>query len=245
MKISIVLMCALLLGTKVFSQNITGYEYWFDYNFAGRTLVNEPNGSIANLTANINTEQLTTGYHTFNFRTKSSDGKWSVPVSRSFVNGKNFISGIEYWYDGDYSTKAFQAQNENFGGNYVQPLPINNLSVGTHTISICFVDIDGIRSVPITASFFANENSAGVNDFANNFKVKVFPNPATNEVFITELKDYTQLTLTDLNGRILLQRNLSNTNMELLDLRLLSAGTYLLILNNNEKIVQQKLVKTN
>jgi len=245
MKISIVLLCTLLLGTKVFSQNITAYEYWFDYNFGGRILVNEPSGSIANFTANINTEQLTTGYHTFNFRTKSSDGKWSVPVTRSFVNGKNFISGIEYWYDGDYSTKAFQAQNENFGGNYVQPLPINNLSVGTHTISICFVDNDGIRSVPITASFFANENSTSVNDLANNSKVKVFPNPATNEVFITEIMGFTQLTLTDMSGRILLERKVGINNMELLDIHAFPAGTYLLILNNNEKIVQQKLVKTN
>lgn len=80
--------------------DIVAYEYWFDNDVAGRTVVSW-SANDAVLRASISTEGLSPGLHKFNFRVRRSDGEYSPVTSSIFFKGATQGKKLEYWFDDD------------------------------------------------------------------------------------------------------------------------------------------------
>ncbi len=79
-------------------------------------------------------------------------------------------------------------------------------------------------------------NTAGLNKFANNLQVKVYPNPATNVVHI-ETKGITEITLCDLLGNKIL-----TTNENEIDVSNINNGVYFIEVKTKGSISIQKII---
>jgi hypothetical protein len=67
----------------------------------------------------------------------------------------------------------------------------------------------------------------------NNNSFVVYPNPATDNITINGLNNFSDVRILDLTGKIVHQINSINTNTIQLNLNdLISAGTYLIYINN-------------
>ena len=90
-----------------------------------------------------------------------------------------------------------------------------------------------------TAAF---KSGVGTKDVSDAIAVNVFPNPA-KDFLVIELKDNANvvLTLTDINGRMLLKNNLTE-NVSKINIAFLSAGLYNAQVQSGDKIVSKKIV---
>jgi hypothetical protein len=244
MKTKILLVIALVMFISIssYAQTITSYEYWFDMNYADRVNVNVSEGSTATLSNSINTEALTQGYHTFWFHTRSSDGKWSVPVGSTFVKGNNELVGVEYWYDNDYSTKEYMALTPSQGDDYNLQLPVAGLPIGDHLISMCFVDDEQIRSVPISSNFYYDGSVLGIDYLSNDLGINLFPNPSEKQIQLSGIEDYSQLKIFDIQGRIMLTKSIANSN-EIVNIEALPSGIYTIQILNSSVAKTMNFVK--
>lgn len=129
---------------------------------------------------------------------------------------------------GDYWIMA----NYNAAGNHSNVNHVDQSSVVYYT-ELLFGD-----PIPTNASAFETYNgqdflyfaeiSCGplsVNDFEEN-KFSVLPNPASDYIFISNLKENTTLEIYDLTGKKLMEKEVSVTNNEI-DISSHAAGTYL------------------
>ena len=88
------------------NEDLTGYEYWFDDDFAGRKTVSM-NSSSEVVRAAIETDHLDDGVHRFNFRLRRSDNKFSAVSSRPFLKLTKEKKGhFDYWIDDDIENRA-------------------------------------------------------------------------------------------------------------------------------------------
>jgi hypothetical protein len=107
--------------------------------------------------------------------------------------------------------------------------------------------ISGIYAVVVTNaqgctdSAFININVTGINEAYKDLKVLIYPNPATDVIYI-ESDIALQSTVFDLSGRTLLTTKRSKT----IDVSMLKAGIYFIkLVNDNSDIVAiKKVVKT-
>jgi endoglucanase len=74
-------------------------------------------------------------------------------------------------------------------------------------------------------------------------KVKVFPNPVSTELHITEIQDFHQLQIYDQLGRKILQKDLSNQKTIQVDTKSLPQGVYYLYLLGSKEPESYKLIK--
>lgn len=87
------------------------------------------------------------------------------------------------------------------------------------------------------------KTAVGNKEVTESISVNVFPNPAKD--FLTvELTDYTEgvLTLTDINGKVLLTKNLKE-KVSKIDISYLSAGLYNVQIQSENKLISKKIVK--
>ncbi len=237
-------MCMLLFYFFAQGQNITGYEYWFDDNFASRVSANVTAGAVCNINTDIDILSLSPGHHMFYYRVKSSDGKWSVPVSAPFANGHNNIVGYEYWFDDDYSTMQYVELTPGWGGNYDSKINVSGLTIANHTVSICFIDNHKAKSVPISSTFYYDGSVTGIDEIANTSGVIVYPNPAQDRISLEGVQHYDQLNVIDIAGKTVISGKTSS-NKEILNISQLTPGVYTIVLTNKQHTAKLKFVKVN
>jgi len=75
----------------------------------------------------------------------------------------------------------------------------------------------------------------------NLFELSVYPNPVTNAFRIDGLNGVSTISLTDLNGKTLLQKQVSDN--ESVPVNTLPKGVYVLKISNNEGVSERKIVK--
>lgn len=236
-----VLLLALIWSVQMNAQTITGYEYWFDADYANRSYVSLSSNATVTINESISTSNLPMGHHTFWFHTKSSDGKWSIPVSSPFVKGNNPIVGLEYWYDNDYTTKSFFDLEPSAGGNFPVGLPISNLSIGDHLISICMVDEENIRSIPISSTFYF-DGSVGVQPIIHLEELALYPNPTVDRLQINGLENYDRIMIINAAGQIVMNEATNQSN-EALSVVHLAPGLYSIRLLNDAENVSLSFLK--
>jgi len=80
-----------------------------------------------------------------------------------------------------------------------------------------------------------------VNEVESNTDISIYPNPANDEVTITNVKPNTQVTIFDLNGKAISQEILNGNQS--LSINYLQSGIYFIRIKTEKGIVVKKLVK--
>ncbi len=161
MKKYIIQLILLFWVSISFAQNsISKYEYWFDGDYANKTMVAIALTENFNMNDLISTTGLTDGVHTFNIRFQDDSGMWSSILSQFFyklppastIDRK--LSEYEYWFDGDYANKSANsvALTDNLNLNAL--IPTAALNDGVHTYNIRFKDNSGLWSSTLSQFFY-------------------------------------------------------------------------------------------
>ena len=110
-------------------------------------------------------------------------------------------------------------------------------------------EIEKLKNWITTRLNWLDENMIGtcttVNSFelANNFKIKIYPNPARDFLSVLCNENVEKIRLTDLTGKIILEQNSIHSELIKLDVSTLPAGIYLTtIQTENGKISNQKII---
>lgn len=172
----ILVVLGLIVHVGVIAQQIDGYEYWIDNDFANRTsvtLTNPQEDVTISFTNDVT--NLPNGMHYFNVRFRSSgyaDGevKWGTVQTDCFLKwfintGENQIVQYQYWFDNDFDNKTtynlMGLVKDTTISNYIS---VENLSNGIHCYNIRFQDALGNWSTVQSDYFLKNEvNEADIN----------------------------------------------------------------------------------
>src|ERR1035438_4462246 len=163
--------------------NIVSYEYWFDNDYANVVVTSANNLPQFDLTSNISTSGLTTGFHFFHIRFLDNNGNYSSVLPQVFNkttqnNGVTTLSNYEYWYDTAYSSKISVSIGNLTQFNLDSVLLTGSLPQGLHLFHIRFRDNGGNWSSVISQTVIKfgglNQNTEIVqteywfdNDYAN------------------------------------------------------------------------------
>jgi len=129
--------------------------------------------------------------------------------------------------DGDYNWNSGQLTDSILIG------PFNNSDSLFYNVE---VDLNGCIGSDSIVVFI--DNCLGVEEHSLN--ISIYPNPATNYIIISEIKnEEATLTITDLNGKIILFEDIDNNNK--IDVSNLNNGSYILSVKSNRINHQQIL----
>ncbi|MCL1933989.1 MAG: hypothetical protein FWF53_09300 [Candidatus Azobacteroides sp.] len=144
---------------NIFAQsNIVHYEYWLNNDYAHRTTATA-NSTEFNLSADIPTQEIEPGIHTFNVRFKDSYGRWSSPVSQYFQKLTSDIvlrniTAYEYWFNDDYGKKIRKDVAPQQTLILLDSVNRSSADKRINTISYRFLDDSGLWSSTFTADFY-------------------------------------------------------------------------------------------
>lgn len=177
------------------SVSITGYEYWFDNNYAGRIFSGIAAQQSVTVNTTLNASALVQGLHTVHVRFIDSEGTWSSPLSQFFFRSPSStstaqeINAYQYWFDNNYAaaitTSAGPAQNITL----ITTLNASSLTNGLHTVHLRFRDNSGDWSSVLSQFFFRNAatSSTAIDTyqywFDNNFTTQVTQTVAPQQNF--------------------------------------------------------------
>ncbi len=161
MKNYIILLTVLAFTFQVKSQtNICGYEYWFNNAFANKTSTTVSPVNQLNLNTNIPTTGLSTGIHSFNFRSWDDSSKYSSVLSQFFykINPTATINrdivAYEYWFDNDYANVVNQSVTNQQQLNLNTIIATGTITTGIHSFNIRFKDNTEMRSSVLSQFFY-------------------------------------------------------------------------------------------
>ncbi|MEZ5046080.1 MAG: S8 family serine peptidase [Chitinophagaceae bacterium] len=170
----------------------TEFEYWYDTNYTSRISINYlPSQTIIDIDEFNNifpTLSISDGFHTFHFRSKNIDGKWSSVVSHDFykISGDALLA-YQYWFDDDFANAI--TWNASSASDYFNIHPLNsvfssiNLSKGIHQLHFRVKSESGIWSGVLSYYFniFGSKLTAYEYWFDDSFINKVHTNIAATE----------------------------------------------------------------
>ena len=136
--------------------NIQTCEYWFDYDFEGRTSM-AMNGSTT-FEHSFDISDLPRGVHSIGMRFADSDGLYSPPFIKHFVIPAlpeetfpdNHIAKMEYWFDYDFEGRQTL---EHTDGNVAISLDLSKFAPGLHSFAYRAIDSHGLCSYPFVKHF--------------------------------------------------------------------------------------------
>ena len=106
-----------------------------------------------------------------------------------------------------------------------------DLGTATPDISVEFVTLESVElQLPTSAKL------------VKNVKSRVFPNPTKDKLFINNTDDFQQLTITDIKGQLVKQRQLSN-HLNEISVDELPSGIYFVTLRNQSNRHTVKIIK--
>jgi hypothetical protein len=158
------------------------------------------------------------------------------------ANGKITVNGA--------GGSGFFNYSDNGGTTYVTTAAFTSLVHGGYPIKVkdgngCFSSTVTVNVGPTCGTRLDN-NSVLSDSNSNSFNI--FPNPARNEatvIFSTDKEENYLLLMTDVTGRIILSQNkisVAGENQYQLDLTEVEKGIYIISLQNEEGIMQKRLV---
>lgn len=148
------------------SKTITGYEYWYDTDYANKISQTVSPQQTLDLSAPLNMASLSDGMHILNIRFKDNGDFWSSVLSQFVIkypggnNANKHITEYEYWFDSNYANKVNQAVTPQISSIVNAGLDVASLTHGMHTLNIRFKD-DGDFWSSVLSSFFIR-NGTGV-----------------------------------------------------------------------------------
>lgn len=206
-----------ILSGISFSMNtkvISGVGYYDNSAAAG--------GAIANYLFNLGTAgPLELAPNTWvrvglSFNYTSGEIRWKGPGFDGFVNGA--------------------AANVSPDKANLMVVTGSTAAVPNTLASVASFDNLVLRAVP-TGSLLGVSTQATIADFS------VYPNPATNVVYVENAKSLSSITLTDLNGRIVLSKKYNGVSETAVNVSDLTAGVYLMTIENDGIKSTKKIIK--
>jgi hypothetical protein len=152
----------------------------------------------------------------------------------------------------DGTVKSVQ-KIDNLSGNFNQPIAnrdffgsigplgdFNNDSIPDLLVGASGNDEGGSSKGALYLLMLNGVPSVGINDvIANRIQVNLYPNPAKHQVQVSCLYPVTQITITDVTGKVIHQQK----NNEPIQVQTWQAGMYYLQVNTTQGTAVQKLVK--
>jgi hypothetical protein len=144
--------------TRAFSRNsgpVDGYEYWIDDEIDARVTNTAAPASVFDLIADLPLS-TTPGEHLFTIRFRTTNGKWSVPLSSTF----SFVVGIE--------ELPGISELLLFPNPATQELGLRLHSDGTHTLQLEVLDLGGrmVRDLSSWGVHGSTYRTWGISDLA-------------------------------------------------------------------------------
>ena len=153
MKVRLSIVVALLFSLSAISQNhLTGYEYWFDDNYAERIASTLSPASTVELNSHVNTQSLSLGLHVYNVRFMVDSSRFSSVLSQVFLSGgsQNLIDAVQYWFDDDVQPTLVEISPQ-LNYSFTTSVDASALTEGLHRIHMRFRESGGIWSVATSA----------------------------------------------------------------------------------------------
>lgn len=86
-----------------------------------------------------------------------------------------------------------------------------------------------------------NESNLNVSEIISDEKLKLYPNPCTNSIHLTEKYSEAMVTIYDSFGRIVLKKQLVNDSN--IDISFLNSGIYILEVNDSNSVKRNHFIK--
>jgi len=106
-------------------------------------------------------------------------------------------------------------------------------------IFILFFSIENVFC-QTTPSSGSKQSNAIIDNFELNNSIKMYPNPAGNNLFIDSKTPITKIQIYSLLGQLVKEKN---SNLRRISLRDLNSGIYMIKIFANDKSVTKKLIK--
>ena len=151
------LLFLLLLSVQLAIAQTSRYEYWFDNDHQGRTIVANATPDIV---LDLDISSLKSGIHYFNVRAQGQSDEWGG-LSRYIFFIRNMadittssMAGYEYWLDNQYDARTTVSGE---ASEYVLNLDISNLKPGIHYFNYRVQDKSGQWGGLSRYIFYINE----------------------------------------------------------------------------------------
>jgi hypothetical protein len=142
------------------NNTITGYEYWFDNNYAQKVSQSVTPQSVLTLNAPIDAMAIANGLHLFNVRFKDERGEWSAATGQHFFKSgnttgtPNAVNGYRYWVDTSIATATTVDIPVTTNPRFIlDQINLANLDTGKHYLHLQFRDLASTWSSSIKDSF--------------------------------------------------------------------------------------------
>lgn len=241
---------------------ITAGEYFFDidpgYGNGKKITVSPKDTDITKNFAAI-ASSLNTGFHKLYVRFKDNSGKWALTSRRNIEVIKTAdtikITEAEYFFTADKgydnaTTKVFPAALED--GKFKLKIPYNKIPAGTNVLFLRVKDsldnwsltkLDSFTVESFAQTLVASEQVTSDNNGLK--RLTVFPNPASQNINISfqSKNKSAPLQIFDVNGNVVLQKNVRVGTTNNIDISTLAAGSYIVQLNDAGIIRSDKFIK--
>jgi hypothetical protein len=149
--------------------NITGYQYWFDGDYANaltQPIIAATNYTLAN---DLATAGLLNGIHVLQVRFKDNNNRWSETMSTFFYKASltgstNNITAFQYWFDNDFANVVTQTITPANSFTLANDLGTAGLLNGIHVLQVRFKDNGNKWSETNSQFFYKAASSTGTNN---------------------------------------------------------------------------------
>ena len=149
-------------------------------------------------------------------------------VGRAIIGGFNGVNG---------SLPANVVYNTPYSYMFSFDLPAN---IDENNVELVAIIIDGTTGEIVNGKQIALDTTAGVDDVLNKLNVKVYPNPASDFVFIDNAENI-QLKLFSITGRQIVSKKLTSSKVAL-PVENLDKGVYFIKLSKDDISVTKKII---
>lgn len=229
-----------------------------DVYIAGeRTYSGDTDGTIERLSASgayVSDYRFPAGssYDNFNYISQTADGKLALAGTTNSLGPNGDVLEVILRADYSFFSSTTFGYLETDKGFSIEPTADKGFIICGHTTSFHngLEDIYLIKTDSMGMAGFTGSESfymVGINDFqnANNNQFVLFPNPANNNATLVftdaEFVEKSLLIIADLQGRIVLQQELSGSNEDLA-LENLANGLYTITVKNERFSSSKKLI---
>jgi putative aminopeptidase FrvX len=157
-------------------------------------------------------------------------------VSASAGSTDFTVSSNTSWTISDNATWLTVSPASGTGNATITATFVANASTSARTATIT-VSGSGVSDQQATVT--QEGSPTGVIDYEDN-RVKIYPNPANSILVIEGLFDELQISIYDVQGRLVLKRKLVSNIIDIINL---SPGIYSLVLEDKNRIVNKRFVK--
>ena len=252
MKKYLLIIIIFIFNTSLAQSNLVQGEYWIDADpgFGLATPISFTSGQNINLNLNIQAN-ASEGFHYVGIRTKDDSARWSQTNITPFYfadSSHPMISRIEYFWNIDTGynqvsdTVLTNPTNNILGGQL--NVPITRPLFSKDTLYVRTQDNYGKWSMTnrIDSTFFV-AGVLRVEELLDQVGIKLYPNPIQKSFQISTILNVPiKLTIFDINYKFLIEKNVQNN--ELINIEMLAAGTYFVLIEMDKKLYRTKIVKS-